>query len=61
MKMNLLKKMQQFRKEVSAVMVNFFAMQVEEGWITIDQVPKKWREKVRRLVELANDSAEVAE
>ena len=52
------KHLKKIRKEVNALMVNFFAMQVEEGWITIDQVPKKWREKVRRLIELANEGIE---
>lgn len=39
------------RKEVNMMMVNYFTMQVEFGWITIDEVPKKWREKVRQLLE----------
>ena len=33
-------------------MINYFAMQVELGWITIEDVPKRWRDKVRELVEL---------
>lgn len=32
-------------------MINYFAMQIEFGWITLEQVPKKYREKVRELVE----------
>ncbi|MEQ9810298.1 hypothetical protein [Streptococcus jiangjianxini] len=35
------------------MMVNFFVMQIEQGWITVEDVPKRWREKVRALVELA--------
>ena len=34
-------------------MINYFAMQVQLGWITLEQVPKRYREKVRELVELA--------
>lgn len=33
------------------VYINYFALQVEYGWITIEQVPEKFREKVRLLVE----------
>ena len=33
--------------------INYFAMQVQLGWITLEQVPKRYREKVRELVELA--------
>ena len=35
------------------MMINYFAMQVEHGWITLEQVPKRYREKVRELVELS--------
>ena len=34
-----------------AMMINYFAMQIEFGWITLEQVPKKYRDKVRELVE----------
>lgn len=33
------------------VFVNYFCMQVELGWITIEQVPKKYRQKVNDLLE----------
>ncbi|MET3558712.1 hypothetical protein ABID29_001838 [Streptococcus rupicaprae] len=36
------------------MMINFFAMQVEQGWITLEQVPRKYRTKVKELLELAN-------
>ena len=36
-----------------AMMINYFALQVQLGWITLEQVPKRYREKVRELVELA--------
>lgn len=40
-----------------AMMINYFAMQVQLGWITLEQVPKRYREKVRELVELAEIGA----
>ncbi|HFI0428366.1 TPA: CD1375 family protein [Streptococcus suis] len=36
------------------MMINYFAMQVQMGWITLEQVPKRYREKVRELVEMAD-------
>ncbi|WP_258558060.1 hypothetical protein [Streptococcus porcinus] len=36
------------------MMINYFAMQIELGWITIEQVPAKFREKVRELIELSS-------
>ena len=35
------------------MMINYFVMQVQLGWITLEQVPKRYREKVRELVELS--------
>lgn len=47
-----------------AMMINYFAMQVELGWITIEDVPKRWRKQVQELLDLSNigtdDSAEQA-
>ena len=40
------------------MMINYFAMQVQLGWITLEQVPKKYREKVRILVELSEAGTE---
>ena len=40
-----------------AMMINYFAMQVQLEWITLDQVPKRYREKVRELLELAEIGA----
>lgn len=34
------------------MMINYYAMQVTLGWITLEQVPKRFRDKVRELVEL---------
>lgn len=39
-------------------MINYFAMQVQLGWITIEDVPKRFREKVRELVELSEIGTE---
>ncbi|MCW6661893.1 hypothetical protein NHG28_06585 [Aerococcaceae bacterium NML201209] len=50
----LLTKVTSIRKGVSAVMINFFAMQIEMGWITIEQVPRKYRKKVQALLDQAN-------
>lgn len=47
-----------------AMMINYFAMQIELGWITIEDVPKRWRKQVQELLDLSNigtdDSAEQA-
>lgn len=39
-------------------MINYFTMQIEFGWITLEDVPKKYREKVKQLVESGNIRAE---
>nr|DAP43816.1 MAG TPA: hypothetical protein [Caudoviricetes sp.] len=38
----------------SAMMTNYFAMQVNLGWITLEEVPKRYRAKVAELVEMSN-------
>ncbi|MFU1594036.1 hypothetical protein [Streptococcus dysgalactiae] len=40
------------------MMINYFAMQIEFGWITLEDVPKKYREKVKQLIESGNIGAE---
>lgn len=46
------------------MMINYFAMQIELGWITIETVPKRFRKQVQELVDLSHaglqeeDSAE---
>ena len=35
------------------MMINYFAMQIELGWITIDTVPKRFRKQVQELVDLS--------
>ena len=49
--MSLKQKLTNILKGGIAMMINYFAMQIEIGWITLEQVPKKYREKVRELVE----------
>nr|DAV83640.1 MAG TPA: hypothetical protein [Caudoviricetes sp.] len=38
----------------SAMMINYFAMQVNLGWITLEEVPKRYRAKVAELVNLSD-------
>ena len=38
----------------SAMMINYFAMQVNLGWITLEEVPKHYRAKVAELVNLSD-------
>lgn len=38
----------------SAMMINYFAMQINLGWITLEEVPKRYRAKVAKLVEMSN-------
>lgn len=46
------------------MMINYFALQIEYGWITIEQVPKRFRKQVQELLDLSHvglqedDSAE---
>lgn len=35
-------------------MINYFAMQIELGWITIENVPKRFRKQVQELVDLSH-------
>lgn len=35
-------------------MINYFAMQIELGWITIETVPKHFRKQVQELVDLSH-------
>ena len=35
-------------------MINYFAMQIELGWITIEAVPKRFRKQVQELVDLSH-------
>ncbi|PCH13896.1 hypothetical protein A9Y57_00165 [Streptococcus parauberis] len=40
------------------MMINYFAMQIDLGWITLEEVPLKYREKVRQLIELSSVGTE---
>lgn len=35
-------------------MVNLYVMQVEQGWIKLEQVPARYRERVKALLKLAD-------
>ena len=39
-------------------MINYFAMQIDLGWITLEEVPLKYLEKVRQLIELSSVGTE---
>ena len=36
------------------MMINYFAMQIELGWITIEAVPKRFRKQEQELVDLSH-------
>ena len=55
--MKLFSNIEDLIKRRIAMMINYFAMQVQLGWITLEQVPKRYLEKVRELVELAEIGA----
>ncbi|RLY03067.1 hypothetical protein EAF07_05875 [Streptococcus hillyeri] len=57
----LLNKIKNFYIGGTTMMINYFAMQVELGWITLEQVPKKFREKVRALVEVSSVGTETTD
>jgi hypothetical protein len=50
----LTKKIKNKIKGGSAMMINYFAMQVNLGWITLEQVPRRYRAKVAELVNLSD-------
>lgn len=50
---SLLKKLTNIYKGGEAMMINYFAMQVQLGWITLEQVPRRYRAKVQELLELS--------
>ena len=37
-----------------AMMINYFAMQIELGWITIETVPKRFRKQVQELLDVSH-------
>ena len=52
--MKLLKKIENTYIGGKTMMINYFAMQIELGWITIEAVPKRFRKQVQELVDLSN-------
>ena len=54
MKMKLLKKIKNTILGGRTMMINYFAMQIELGWITIETVPKRFRKQVQELVDLSH-------
>lgn len=62
--MKLLQKIKNTILGGRTMMINYFAMQIELGWITIETVPKRFRKQVQELLDLSNigtdDSAEQA-
>ena len=54
LQMKLLKKIKNTILGGRTMMINYFAMQIELGWITIETVPKRFRKQVQELVDLSN-------
>ena len=52
--MKLINKIKNIFLGGKTMMINYFAMQIELGWITIEQVPKRFRKQVQDLVDLSN-------
>ena len=52
--MKLLKKIKNTILGGKTMMINYFAMQIELGWITIETVPKRFRKQVQELVDLSH-------
>lgn len=52
--MKLLKKIKIKLIGGKMMMINYFAMQIELGWITIEAVPKRFRKQVQELVDLSH-------
>ena len=54
LQMKLLKKIKNKIIGGKTMMINYFAMQIELGWITIEQVPKRFRKQVQDLLDLSH-------
>ena len=54
LRMKLLKKIKNTIVGGKTMMINYFAMQIELGWITIEQVPKRFRKQVQDLLDLSH-------
>ena len=54
LQMKLLKKIKNTIIGGRMMMINYFAMQIELGWITIEAVPKRFRKQVQELLDLSH-------
>lgn len=54
LQMKLLKKIKNTIIGGKTMMINYFAMQIELGWITIEAVPKRFRKQVQDLLDLSH-------
>ena len=54
LRMKLLKKIKNTIAGGKTMMINYFAMQIELGWITIEAVPKRFRKQVQELLDLSH-------
>ena len=54
LQVKLLKKSKKKRIGGKRMMMNYFAMQIELGWSTIEAVPKRFRKQVQELVDLSH-------
>ena len=54
LRMKLLKKIKNTIVGGKTMMINYFAMQIELGWITIEAVPKRFRKQVQELLDLSH-------
>ena len=52
--MKLLQKIKNTILGGRTMMINYFAMQIELGWITIETVPKRFRKQVQELLDLSH-------
>ena len=42
------------RKEVDSLMINLFVMQVQLGWLKVEDIPEPYKTQVVELLELSN-------
>lgn len=54
LQMKLLKKIKNTIIGGKTMMINYFAMQIELGWITIEDVPKRFRKQVQELLDVSH-------
>ncbi|SES23933.1 hypothetical protein SAMN04487840_1303 [Streptococcus gallolyticus] len=52
--MKLIQKIKTYILGGKTMMINYFAMQIELGWITIETVPKRFRKQVQELLDLSH-------